>query len=217
MKFSSETSDGKTRLLLSTAYLPPVSYISACRMTDEILVEACETYTKQTIRNHCRILGPNGCQVLSIPVIKVNGNRTATKDIRIAESEPWQRIHWRSISTAYNNSPFFLYYQDFFSPFFEKRFDFLIDLNHRLMESIFGILKISKPISLTKEFANPGSVTNDYRFYWKKNDRSVSASFPGYTQVFSGRHEFVPDLSILDLIFNLGPEASAYLESLPQP
>jgi hypothetical protein len=99
-------------VLRSTAYLPPVSYISGCLRQDEILIERFETYPKQTIHNRCRILGPNGLQVLSVPVVRVNGNHTLTKDIRIAETIPWQRLHWRSIETAYNNSPFFLYYKD---------------------------------------------------------------------------------------------------------
>ncbi|HZY24589.1 MAG TPA: WbqC family protein, partial [Bacteroidales bacterium] len=83
-------------VLLSTAYLPPISYISGCWREEELLIERFETYPKQTSRNHCHIYGPNGRQTLSVPVIKVNGNHTLIRDIRIA-STPWQRLHWRSI------------------------------------------------------------------------------------------------------------------------
>ena len=104
-------------LLIATSYLPPALYMAETAKADEIIIEAFETYTKQTCRNHCLIYGPNGRQTLSIPVIKVNGNHTITKDIRISTHQPWQKIHWRSIKTAYSNSPFFLFYQDYLSPF----------------------------------------------------------------------------------------------------
>jgi len=83
-------------LILSTAYLPPISYIRECLQADEVMLEMHETYRKQTIRNHCFIAGPKGKQQLTIPVIKVNGNHTKTKEIRISDAMPWQRNHWRS-------------------------------------------------------------------------------------------------------------------------
>jgi hypothetical protein len=214
MKFSSGTKDKNESVLLSTAYLPPISCIAACVHPEVIRIELHETYPKQTFRNHCVILGPNGKQVLSVPVIKTNGNRTQTKDVRISGSIPWQRLHWRSIATAYSNSPYFLYYQDYFLPVYEKRFESLTELNEEFLGILFRILKLRKKVTHTHQFLN-GEGESDLRFHWMKRSPLPPAAFPEYTQVFSSRHGFMPDLSIIDLIFNLGPEAMSYLENLP--
>jgi hypothetical protein len=184
--------------LLPTAYLPPVAYVAECLQSDQISIEAFETYKKQTCRNHCEIYGPNGRQKLSVPVSKVNGNHTLTKDIRISYLQSWQKIHWRSIETAYNNSPFFIYYRDLFEPFYYKKFDFLLDFNTRLLEVIFRILRIEKEISFTDHFENRSDDLNDFLL-------------PHYTQVFENKSGFLPDLSTVDLIFNLGPDSREYL------
>ena len=195
-------------LLLPTAYLPPINYISECFHTDSIIIEVCETYPKQTFRNHCLVYGPNGIQQLTIPVNKVNGNHTMTRDIRISYFQDWQKVHWRSIETAYNNSPFFLYYKDYFEPYFIKRYDFLVDFNSRLLETIFIILRMEKEVELTEEYLSEPLLTIDLRqeFFMKK---TVAMEHPTirYTQVFEERHGFLPNLSVIDLIFNLGPEA----------
>jgi len=198
-------------VLRSTAYLPPVSYISGCLHTEEVLIERFETYPKQTCRNHCYIYGPNGLQTLTIPVIKVHGNHTLTKDIRIATSTPWQRLHWRSIETAYNNSPFFLYYKDEFEKVLEKQFDYLLDLNTTLLETIFNILRFDKRIGFTDHFLKIPDGIEDHRESSKKKKATSNDAFPPYTQVFSLKHGFIADLSIIDLIFNLGPESSDFL------
>ena len=160
-KINSHWLSGMT-VLLSTAYLHPISYISGCWREEELLIERFETYPKQTFRNHCHIYGPNGLQTLSVPVIKVNGNHTLTRDIRIA-STSWQRLHWRSIETAYNNSPFFMYYKDEFEKVFDEQFDFLLDLNTRLLKIIFNILRIEKKTSYTEQFMKNTANMKDYR------------------------------------------------------
>jgi hypothetical protein len=202
--------------LLSTAYLPPISYISGCLDKEPLVIERFETYPKQTFRNHCRIYGPNGLLTLSIPVLRVNGNHTLTRDIRIA-STPWQRLHWRSIETAYNNSPFFIYYKDAFEKVFEERFDFLLDLNTRLLEIIFNILKLDKKISFTEQFLKISLGMKDLREFSKKSKPVSTDKISRYTQVFSPKHGFIPDLSIIDLIFNLGPESGDFLDSEKNP
>jgi hypothetical protein len=197
-------------ILVPASFLPPLSYISECFEHDKIWIEAFETYQKQTIRNHCRICGPNGVQQLTLPVTKVNGNHTLTKDIRISYFEDWQKIHWRSIETAYNNSPFFLYYRDYFEPFFLKKYDFLIDYNFRLMETIFIILRLEKEMELTEQFEKAPEFVKDKRKELGGKQMEHKHSLPRYTQVFEERHGFIPNLSIIDLIFNLGPEAQGY-------
>ena len=186
-------------ILLPTAYLPPIAYMVECMHSERITIEAFETYKKQTSRNHCTIYGPNGKQRLSVPVIKVDGNHTLTKDIRISYSQNWQKVHWRSIETACNNSPFFLFYRDHLEPFYFKKFDFLLDFNAKLMEVLFNIFRIEKQIDFTDHFENPANIP-------------INHFFPPYTQVFSVKSGFLPDLSIIDLLFNLGPETVEYLK-----
>ncbi len=200
-------------LLLSTAYLPSISYISGCLYSQQVIIERFETYQKQTSRNRCRIYGPNGLQNLSIPVIRINGSHTIIKDIRISKSIPWQRLHWRSIETAYNNSPFFLYYKDDFIKVFERPFDFLIDLNTHLFSIVLGILRINPDIGYTDQYQKTPKDLEDHRESTKKQKMPPDDTFPSYTQVFSEKHGFIADLSIIDLIFNLGPDSLAYLVS----
>jgi hypothetical protein len=201
-------------ILVETAYLPPVSYMAEVVNSDAVVIEIFETYKKQTYRNHCAIYGPNGKQILSIPVVKVNGNHTLTKDIRISDHQPWQKTHWRSIETAYNNSPFFLYYQDNLAPFYEKRFSFLLDLNMQLFGILSRILHISCRVGLSDKFEKIPADTADLRNGLVSKNSTITKDYPHYTQVFEPRHGFIPGLSILDLLFNLGPEATGYLEQL---
>ena len=201
-------------VLFATAYQPPVGYMAVAIRTDEVVIEAYETYTKQTCRNHCIIYGPNGMQTLSIPVIKVNGNHTLTKDVLISYHQPWQKIHWRSIETAYNNSPFFLYYQDHFAHVYEKNFRFLLDLNVEILQTMFQILRINPHVRLSDNFEKSPANTTDLRSTYIDKHQASELTYPHYTQVFESRHGFIPGLSTLDVIFNLGPEAPGYLESI---
>jgi hypothetical protein len=173
-----------------------------------------ETYRKQTCRNHCLIYGPNGKQKLTIPVVKVNGNHTLTRDIRISDHQPWQKIHWRSIQTAYNNSPFFLYYEDDFAPFYEKRFEFLVDLNSAFLGTILKILKVPVIPQYTTSFKKIPEGITDLRETLVAGNIDLLTPAIHYTQPFEPTHGFLPGLSIVDLIFNLGPEAGSYLREM---
>jgi hypothetical protein len=197
-------------ILLPTAYLPPINYISECLNSETVFIEAFETYTKQTCRNHCIIAGPNGIQQLTVPVNKVDGNHTLTKDIRISYFQDWQKMHWRSIETAYNNSPFFLYYRDYFEPFFSKKTHFLIDLNLSLFEVIFNILRIEKETEFTEQYDRNPRFAIDRRNVFGSKKSFIVHPAKEYTQVFRNKSGFITNLSIIDLIFNLGPETVDY-------
>ncbi len=206
-----------TRVLLSLAYLPPVSWWAVALKYGNVSLEYCETYPKQTYRNRCHILGANGLMPLSIPVIKVNGNHTMTSGIRIDYSRNWQNIHWRSIEAAYGKAPYFLYYKDFFEPVYSGRIELLADLNLTLIKIIAKVLKrggiVFEP---TSEF-NPAVQIPDYRqrIHPKKPPLSFgSPDYARYMQVFESSFDFLPDLSIIDLIFNQGPSAVYYLRDL---
>lgn len=200
--------------LLCTAYLPSVNYMAVVKQAEEIRIEIHETYPKQTCRNHCHIFGPNGRQKLTIPVDKPNGNKTKTFEVRISGHEPWQRSHWRSIETAYNNSPYFLYYQDFFRPFYEKKFDFLVDFNLEIIQMVSLILKIPSKISQTTSFEKIPLKWLDFRDDPGIVKMGYLPDNPRYMQVFEPAHGFMPGLSITDALFNLGPETSAYLDQV---
>jgi hypothetical protein len=200
-------------VLLASAYHPPVGYMAEAILADELMIEAFETYQKQTYRNHCVIYGPNGRQSLSIPVVKVYGNHTPTREIRISTHQDWQKIHWRSIETAYNNSPFFLYYQDKFIHFYEKKYSFLLDLNLEILHTYLQLLKINTPVSITANYQRSPMVTKDLRDQSGLKQQEVSEISPPYRQVFESRSGFLPGLSFLDVLFNLGPETLYYLNS----
>ncbi|MFZ4520641.1 MAG: WbqC family protein [Bacteroidales bacterium] len=202
-------------VLFTTAYFPSVRYMAEAFRSDGIAIEVFETYTKQTCRNHCLIYGPNGKHLLSIPVIRPNGNHTITRDVLISTHHSWQKNHWRSIETAYNNSPFFLYYKDNLASFFNKEYKFLIDLNIDILLVLMKLLQCSKPTRFTGHYEKtPGGVTDLRSVTGSKHDINL-ASYPPYNQVFTPQHGFLPGLTILDLLFNLGPETSWYLEKFP--
>ena len=138
------------------------------------------------------------------------------KDVRIDYATNWQRLHLNGIRSAYNSSAFFEYYFDSLEPFYRKKTTFLIDLNTQLTHTILNDLGIRKEFSLSAEFRKSTDSTLDYRdvIHPKKNPESNSASTPEkYMQVFSDKYNFVPNLSIMDLLFNTGPEARVILET----
>jgi hypothetical protein len=144
----------------------------------------------------------------------VNGNHTLTKDVLISDHQSWQKIHWRSIETAYNNSPFFLYYQDQIARYYEKKYRFLLDLNTELLQTLLQLINSPRPVKLTEHYEKPTAKTKDLRATLGAKYPGTHIEYPHYTQVFESRHGFIPGLSFLDVIFNLGPEASYYLDTI---
>ncbi|MEN8224662.1 MAG: WbqC family protein [Bacteroidota bacterium] len=205
----------KNTILLSTAYLPPVSWVEAAMRAGKVLIEAHESFPKQTYRNRCKVITANGIIPLSIPVKKISGHKTKTCDIEIFYDEPWQRLHWRTIDAAYSNSPFFLYYKDEIIPFYEKRYRFLLDFNLELSTSICRMLGIEVELILTKEFLHHAEGIEDLRNAYSPKINPVPALFKPYHQVFEERHGFIPDLSIIDLLFNEGPGAQDTMNLSP--
>jgi hypothetical protein len=197
---------------MSTAYFPPVSWIREALTADHIFIEAWETYPKQTYRNRCRIAAANGTLSLSIPVNKVNGKNTMTKDIEICYDEDWQRLHRRSIEDAYTNSPFYLYFWDEFEAYFNKKHKFLLDLNMEIINAVMSILGKTAVISITERFEKEVAYAEDLRYAISPKLPYDPDHFPRYPQVFEEKNGFQPDLSIIDLIFNEGPASLAYFE-----
>jgi hypothetical protein len=204
-------------LLLPTAYLPPVSWMAVALKYQEVSIELHETYPKQTFRNRCNIATANGILNLSIPVIKVNGNHTPTCAILIDNSKNWQQLHWRSIITAYNKSPYFLYYRDVIETLYRKKHENLVTLNQEFLITLLATLNIRTfKIHNTEDYIfEPEGINLRNSFSPKQQPyQNITKALPRYMQVFEEIHGFIPDLSVIDLLFNLGPDASTYLSNV---
>jgi hypothetical protein len=197
-------------LLLSTAYLPPIEYFSLMQTAECIKVEREENYHKQTYRNRCSILSSNGIQSLTVPVFLGSFHKTPVKEIRIDYSKRWQQVHLRALTSSYGSSPFFEFYYEEFAMIISENHELLIDLNSKLTHTAMGILGLEKSVSFTDSFIPAGKMDNDFRYDISPKNKTLSTG-KEYTQVFKFNNQFTQGLSIIDLIFNMGPEASFYL------
>ncbi len=199
-------------ILLSTSYFPPISYMSQIAKTDSVLIEAHENFQKQSYRNRCYIAGPNNKQILNIPVVRPDGNHTAISKVIFSTDVNWKKQHWNSIITAYNSSPFLLYYQDEIKDCLFAEYSSLLELNTAVLKLILELLQIKTNIEFTKSFdPNPSKITDLRNTIHPKKSSLIVNNQKTYSQVFDDRSSFLPDLSILDLLFNLGPDARGYL------
>ena len=203
-----------SELILSTAYFPNVEYFALINLFDGVMIDVNETFPKQTYRNRCSILTANGPLNLVLPVSKPNGNKSLTKDVTIFDREKWHLNHTRAISSAYSTSPFYIHYIDEFIGIFDNKWDNLVDLNTEILKRLLAILEIDKNICFTDDFIPVDNDHTDFRFTISPKVESNLTAFNEYTQVFSDRHIFFPNLSVLDLIFNLGPRAKDYLNNV---
>lgn len=195
---------------LSTAYLAPVEYYSIL-LKGDVYIEQHENYIKQTYRNRCTILSANGPMALSVPIESAGGKKCPIRDVRIADHGNWRHLHWNALISAYNSTPFFEYYQDDFRPFYEKEYKYLFDFNEELRNLICQLIDIdTSTIGYTDEFLLEVEGV-DYRskispkIDWRVIDPDFE-SIP-YYQVFEHRFGFTENLSILDLLFNMGNES----------
>ncbi len=202
-------------LLLPSSYFPPISWMASYQKASTIQIEKWETYPKQTIRNRCYILTPNGSACLSVPVVKTSGNHSLTRQISLFNGEAWRRKHFRAIASAYNKSPYFQFYRHHFDAFFEQDFQGLIELNESSILLILKILKMQPKHSYTDVWVENRPHITDLRKAFQQHPLGSTEAYPAYYQVFSDRQPFIPDLSMLDLLFNLGPESVQYLDQLP--
>lgn len=202
---------------LSSAYLAPVEYYTKLAVYDKIFIEQHDHYMKQTYRNRCTIAGPDGEIALSVPIVKPESPKCPMKDIRISDHGNWRHMHWNAIESAYNSTPFFEYYKDDFHPFYEKRYAFLADFNEALCRLICRLIDIEPDMQRTAEYKTEFSPEEyDFRetIHPKKDFRLADPEFVPrpYYQVFEARHGFRPNLSIIDLLFNMGPESLLILQ-----
>ncbi|MDX1602059.1 MAG: WbqC family protein [Salinimicrobium sediminis] len=210
------------KLLLHPAYFGPVSQYAAMIKAEKVVFENEDNYQKQTYRNRMYIYGANGKLSLNVP-IRHTGNKSnhqKYRDVRIENDFPWQKQHWRSLETVYRTSPFFEFYEDDFKPLYDENFEFLIDFNYKCFELAQESLQVEINFEKTTEyFLNPEGMVNGRSLINAKNSKPVIIE--PYTQVFQEKFGFLNDLSIVDLLFNEGPNAINYLKNqkvlLPDP
>ncbi len=189
-------------------YFSSIYQFIKLRQAKQIVYEVNDSYQKQTYRNRCYVLGANGKQLLNVPIQKVSGKQQ-TKDIKIDYNENWQQQHLKSLFSAYRSSPFFEFYIDDLETIFLKKETYLLDLNLKTLEIISDLLPLNLKYATTKEYEK--EVVNDYRHLVNaKNEKSLNLS--KYRQVFSDKYDFIENLSVLDLLFNEGPNALLYIE-----
>ena len=184
----------------------------------ECTIDIHSHYIKQTYTNRCTILSTNGPQDLTIPIIKPK-EKTAIKDIRISSHDNWQQLHWRTIQSAYNSTPFFEYFCDDYAPFYAKKYDFLLDFNLETQQKTLELLNFRKiDYSLSDSYIEATNFnTKDLREVINPKKFNVTLydelNNP-YYQIFDSKFGFTPNLSIIDLLFNMGNESRIYLKSL---
>ena len=182
-------------------YLAPVAQYVRLYSADRLLFDVDSPYVKQTYRNRAVIAAENGALALTVPVVH-NGVQPM-RDVRISDHGNWRRMHWNAIASAYKKSPFFDYYADDFRPFYENKIEFLVDFNMQLHATVCELLGLDVPV--VELSGDNGAMAEDIRSLAQPVDGSVSCCLP-YYQVFERRNGFLPNMSIADLLFNMGPE-----------
>ena len=201
-------------VLFSSAYFGPVHFYSRYIHHSTVYIEQFENFTKQTYRNRCVISGGNDVISLVIPVVKGRGPKVLMRDLQISYDTEWQRNHWQTIVSAYNSSPYFEYYQDEIYPFFQQKTKYLLDFNMKIHETICEFLDVENKVILTEDFEKvPINTLNLRDAISPKNKTLTDPNFQAipYTQVFTEKFGFLPNLSILDLLFNEGPNSYTLL------
>jgi hypothetical protein len=197
--------------VLPMFYLPPIDFFTKLTaFKPDVVFEQEEHFPKQTYRNRANIYSPDGVQTLTVPIVKGSKNHTKTKDVKISYDFRWQRAHWMGLQTCYRSSAYFEYYEDDFAPFYEKQPTFLLDYNTQLLELLFRLLKIKQEITFTDTYEGTYPNLTDLRNAFSAKN-TPDAQQKRYFQVFEERRGFLPNLSIIDLLFNQGPQALNYL------
>jgi hypothetical protein len=192
--------------ILSSTFFGPVQWYQKLNRYDEVAIEHCDNYQKQTYRNRCLIAATNGVQALTVPVDRY---------VRISDHGNWRHQHWQALSSAYGDSPFFQYYEDDLKPFFTEKWEFLYDYNEAIRQKMCELLDIQPKVAFTKEYCQDysGDLFHDFREAIQSKHPHPDPDFQPkrYYQVYERKHGFLANLSILDLLFNMGPESVFWL------
>lgn len=195
--------------LIHPTYFPNLSHFVVMIKSSSVHLEVCDNYQKQSFRNRTEIYGANGKLALTVPVKYSQKNRQLYKDVKIANDDKWQLLHLKSLESAYRMSPFFEFYIDELTPLFTFPFKFILDLNLKSLEIVLNCMQLDHNLYKTDTFNNAPNDKIDYRYLANRN--STPIDLDPYQQVFTEKHGFMTNLSILDLLFNEGPNSERYL------
>ena len=198
------------KVLLPVFYLPPISWFAVFLLADEVVLEQSENFPKQTYRNRATVYGANGRLSLIVP-IHHNGKRRMS-EIEVSKREKWQKLHWKSIKTAYQSSPYFEFYEDKLAEIFTFETDSLLEFSLNAVAILQKILKTDIDYSLTNEYESTPT-EEDFRGRFSAKQHA-EFEMPEYYQTFSDKFGFEADLSVIDLICNKGPESLTYLNNI---
>ncbi|WP_345192112.1 WbqC family protein [Algibacter agarivorans] len=199
-------------IILHPTYFPNIAHFVAIANADHVEFEVDDNFLKQTYRNRTYIYGANGKLGLNVPVIHSQKNRQKHRNVKIFNEENWQSLHWKSLLSAYRTSPFFEYYEDELQPLFTEKTEYILDFNLKCFEVICDCLQLELNTSKTVTYQKSIENKMDFRFLVNAK-KEHPQDYDTYTQVFNSKYGFIPNLSILDLLFNEGPNALNYLES----
>ena len=199
-------------VLIHPTYFPNIAHFVAMLKADDIVFEVCDNYQKQTYRNRASIYGANGKLDLNIPVVYSQKNRQCYKDVKIFNTENWQTQHLKSLESAYRTSPFFEFYIDDLMPLFTMETDTVMDFNFKCIELVFECLQLPFKYTVTQTFELDSIHNMDARPF-ANSRKETPQDFKSYAQVFDNKHGFLDNLSILDVLFNEGPNTELYLKS----
>jgi hypothetical protein len=202
-------------LITDLQYFTTINLFRISNEFSNIIFEQCEYFQKMSFRNRCQIAGAEGIINLSVPLEKGRDQKTLMKDVKIADAQPWQAQHWKTIVSCYSRSPWFEFYRDELEGLYKTRFDFLVDWNLTCFEWVLEKLHLPLMVSLTDKYQEVYAPEDgvDFRGRFVPKNRAAGSAPLRYRQVFEERTGFIPGLSILDLLFCEGKEAVRYIRS----
>lgn len=211
VRFNSGKMETRDKIVIDPLYAPCISFWAVLAQAGSVLVDGKSFYRKGSYRNRCHIYGANGLLRLSVPLEHGKHQRRTMDAVTISYDHPWQRLHWESLSIAYRSTPYFEYYESGLEPFYSGRYETLMAFNLALSEHLAGLLGLPWDVEFAEEYLESYDGRVDLRDCFHPRRPPVTASMEPYRQVFSPKLGFLPDLSILDLLFHKGPAAGQYL------
>ncbi|MAN50083.1 MAG: hypothetical protein CMD04_04615 [Flavobacteriales bacterium] len=193
------------KIILPIAYWGSIVY-QGVLIQNNCIIDIYENFKKQSIHSRCEILGPNKIIKLNVPKVRKSSSKTSIKNLSINYDHNWQKVHWKSLTSCYRSSPYFEYYEEELEKLYQNKIQGLLEWNILIQKKFFELIDVKKKLEFTNKFQK-NYIEKDYR---DQNFRTNNV--PKYTQVFG--KEFHKNLSILDLLFNLGPDTKKYLENL---